>query len=130
MLLKDISPQNEVNKLLSIILNKGFDISITNEQNESIFLKNIIGLTQSYNQNISETILKQSLNFIFENIDKYLDKKEIICDIGNKLLFYTQLVQTNKSQFMESVFAKKEMEQLQNVLNTSNKNEISYKSRL
>lgn len=130
MLLKDISPQNEVNKLLSIILNKGFDISITNEQNESIFLKNIIGLTQSYNQNISENILKQSLNFIFENIDKYLDKKEIICDIGNKLLFYTQLVQTDKSQFMESVFAKKEMEQLQNVLNTSNKNEISYKSRL
>lgn len=129
-LLKDISPQNEVIDLLLTILNKGFDITITDEKNDSIFLRNLIGLTQSYNNNISENILKQSLNFIFENIDQYLDKKEIICEIGNKLLFYSQLTKNDKIQFMESVFAKKEMQQLQSLLTCSNKNETNHKSRL
>lgn len=115
-LLKEISPSSDVSELLSVILNKGYDITPIDNNNEIIFLKNLLGVCDYYHNNIGVELMNTTINFIFDNLDKYIDNKEVICKIGNDLLTYNQLITERNVPFMESIFAMKEKEKLNNLL--------------
>lgn len=115
-LLKEISPDSDVTELLSVILNKGYDITTIDNNNEIIFLKDLLGVCDYYHNNIGVALMNTTLNFIFDNLDKYIDNKEVICKIGNDLLTYNQLITERNVPFMESIFAMKEKEKLNNLL--------------
>lgn len=127
-LLKEISPSSDTPELLSVILNKGYDITTIDNNNDIIFLQNLLEVCNYHHNNIGVELMNITINFIFENLDKYIDNKEVICKIGNDLLTYNQLITERNVPFMESIFAMKEKEKLNNLLSDEkNVNNINKK---